>query len=68
VKSWTTVDAGFSWSGLKNLSLGLQVRNVTDKAAPYEPLAAQTTQAGFNSAFHNALGRYFTVNASYRFR
>jgi iron complex outermembrane receptor protein len=68
VKPWTTVDAGFSWSGLKNLTLGLQVRNVTDKAAPYEPLAAQTTQAGFNSAFHNALGRYYTVNVNYRFR
>ena len=68
VKSWTTVDSGFTWSGLRNLTLGLQVRNVGNKRAPYEPLAAQTTQAGFNSAFHNALGRYFTANASYRFR
>ena len=68
VKAWTTWDAGFSWTGFKNLTLGLQVRNVTDEPAPYEPLAAQTTQAGFNSAFHNALGRYFTANVSYKFR
>jgi iron complex outermembrane recepter protein len=68
VKAWTTWDAGFSWSGIKGLTLGLQVRNIADEPAPYEPLAAQTTQAGFNSAFHNALGRYFTANVSYRFR
>lgn len=68
VKEWTTLDAGFTWSGIQGLTLGLQVRNVTDEPAPYEPLAAQTTQAGFNTQFHNALGRYFTVNASYTFK
>lgn len=68
VKSWTTIDGGFTWSGLPGLTLGLQARNLANKAAPYEPLAAQTTQAGFNSAFHNALGRYFTANVSYRFK
>ncbi|HYC37034.1 MAG TPA: TonB-dependent receptor [Usitatibacter sp.] len=67
VKPWTTVDLGLTWSGIRNLTLGVLVRNVADKAAPYEPLAAQTTQAGFNSQYHNALGRYFTVNVNYKF-
>ena len=47
--------------------IGLLVRNVQDKAALYEPGAAQMTQAGFNSQFHNALGRYFTFNVGYKF-
>ncbi len=67
VKPWTTIDLGVTYSGIKNLTLGLLVRNIQDKAAPYEPAAALTTQAGYNSQFHNALGRYYTFNVNYRF-
>src|SRR4029078_4682619 len=68
VKPWTTFDLGFTYTGIKDLTLGVLVRNITDKEAPYEPAAAQTTQAGFNTQFHNALGRFYTFNVTYRFK
>lgn len=68
VKPWTTVDVGVQYTGIKNLSVGLQVRNIDDRPAPYDAANAQTTLAGFNAQFHNALGRYYTVNTSYTFK
>jgi iron complex outermembrane receptor protein len=67
VKPWTTVDMGLVYTGIRNLSLGLQVRNVANTKAPFDPNFEVTTAQGFNSEFHNALGRYYTVNVSYRF-
>jgi iron complex outermembrane receptor protein len=68
VKPWTTIDLGVVYTGVKNLTLGVLVRNIQDRAAPYEPGASQTTQAGYNAQFHNALGRYWTATVSYKFR
>jgi len=68
VKPWTTIDLGLVYTGVKNLTLGIPVRNVQDKAAPYDASASLTTQAGYNAQFHNALGRYWTATASYKFR
>jgi iron complex outermembrane receptor protein len=68
VKPWTTVDLGITYTGIRNLTLGILVRNVQDKPAPYEPGASLTTQAGYNAQFHNALGRYWTANVSCRFK
>lgn len=67
VKPWTTLDVGVGYTGIKNLTLSLLVRNVKDKAAPYDSNSAQTTQSGFNSQFHNALGRFYTIGATYKF-
>jgi iron complex outermembrane receptor protein len=67
VKPWTTVDMGVVYTGVRNLTLGLTVRNVTDKEAPYDASASLTTQVGYNAQFHNALGRYYTANVSYKF-
>jgi iron complex outermembrane recepter protein len=68
VKPWTTVDVGVTYTGVRNLSIGLLVRNVADEPAPYDANFTLTTQAGFNAQFHNALGRFYTVNVSYKFR
>ncbi|MEO5692276.1 MAG: TonB-dependent receptor [Usitatibacter sp.] len=68
VKPWTTVDLGVVYTGIKNLSLGLLVRNVGDKEAPYDANSSLTTQQGYNAQFHNALGRYYTANVSYSFK
>jgi iron complex outermembrane recepter protein len=68
VKSWTTVDVGAIYTGIRNVSVGLQVRNVGAAKAPFDPNFEVTTAQGFNSEFHNALGRYYTLNASYKFR
>lgn len=67
VKPWTTLDAGVAYSGIRNLTLGLQVRNLGDKRAPFDANYEVTTAQGFNAQFHNALGRYYTVNLTYRF-
>ena len=66
VKPWTTVDAGVVYSGIRN-TLGLQVRNLGDKRAPFDANYEVTMAQGFNAQFHNALGRYYTVNLTYRF-
>ncbi|QJR12055.1 Vitamin B12 transporter BtuB [Usitatibacter rugosus] len=68
VKPWTTVDVGVVWTGIRGLTLGLLVRNLADKAAPFDPNFEVTTAQGFNAQFHNALGRYYTANVSYKFK
>ena len=68
VDDWTTVDLGVNYTGIKNLHLNLLVRNVTDRGAPYDANFSLTTQQGFNPVYHNALGRYYTANVTYKFR
>ena len=67
MKPWTTVDLGVVYTGIRNLSLSLEVRNIQNKEAPFDPNFELTTSAGFNSQFHNALGRYFTAGFTYKF-
>jgi iron complex outermembrane recepter protein len=65
VEAFETWDAGVTWTGFKNLKVGVLVRNLTNKAAPYDP--NQTTR-GFNPTFHNPYGRYLQFNVSYKFK
>ncbi len=68
--AWTTFDVGYTYTGIKNLSIGLNVANVFDKKAPYYPASntnAIVTQ-GYNAALHSNTGRYFTLSANYAFR
>jgi iron complex outermembrane receptor protein len=65
VGSFETFDAGLSWTGIKGLTAGVLVRNVLDKAAPYDP---DHVVLGFNPALHNPYGRYLQLYASFRFR
>jgi len=67
VKPWTTMDAGVVYTGIRNLSVGLQMRNIFDKRAPFDANYEVTSSQGFNAQFHNALGRYYTVNLTYKF-
>jgi len=64
IPSWTTVDANYTYTGIKNLTLSLNIQNLFDSKAPYDPLA---TTAGYNQALHNPIGRYFTVSGNYKF-
>ncbi|MBC3907181.1 TonB-dependent receptor domain-containing protein [Undibacterium umbellatum] len=68
--SWTTLDLGYSYTGIKNLTLGLNIRNITDSKAPYAPGSntSTTVQQGYNTTLHNNFGRYFTLSARYVFR
>jgi iron complex outermembrane receptor protein len=71
VNSWTTVGVGYTYTGFKNWSLGLNIQNLFDKKAPYDPRYGVSTAAsplqGYNEGLHNNYGRYFTFNASYTF-
>ena len=70
VPTWTTVDVGYTYSGFKNLVLGVNVANIFDIKAPYYPAGntSTTVQQGYNADLHNNLGRYFRVSAKYTFR
>jgi len=70
VPSWTTLDVGYNYSGIKNLVVGINISNIFDTKAPYYPAANTSTlvQQGYNSSLHNDLGRYFRVSAKYTFR
>jgi iron complex outermembrane receptor protein len=64
VPDWTTVGLGYTYTGFKNLSLSVNVSNILDTKAPYDP---GYTTAGYNTGLHNNYGRYFTFSARYKF-
>lgn len=70
VGAWTTFDAGYTYTGFKDLRLGLNIANVFDKKAPYYPGSNTSTTVvqGYNASLHSNTGRYFTVSANYTFR
>ncbi|MCG2585891.1 TonB-dependent receptor [Massilia sp. TS11] len=65
IPSWTTLGASYSYSGVKNWTMSLNVQNLLDTKAPYDP---NQTTAGYNGQLHNNYGRYWRVSASYRFK
>ncbi|WP_256079740.1 TonB-dependent receptor [Massilia sp. YIM B04103] len=68
VKSWTTVGVNYTYTGIKNLTLSFNVKNLFDKKAPYDPRYGDTTDfQGFDPQLHNGMGRYFRLSASYKF-
>jgi iron complex outermembrane receptor protein len=66
MSDWVTVDLNYTYTGIKNLSLSLNIANIADEAAPYSPNA--TISQGYNSGLHNNTGRYFSISASYQFK
>ncbi len=70
VGSWVTVGLGYTYTGFRNLTLNLNVQNLFDKRAPYDPRYGSSSGAalaGYNEGLHNPYGRYFTVSARYAF-
>lgn len=64
VPSWRTFDFGYSYSGLKNTVVSLNIGNLTDIPAPFYP--GFTNQA-HNASLHNAIGRNYRVAMRYTF-
>ena len=60
--SYTTVNLGFNWKPVKNLELGLNIKNLTNKMPYYDPNGWE----GYNHQ-HNLFGRTFTLSANYKF-
>ena len=65
MSEWATIDMGYTYTGFKDLSLSLNIQNIGDAKAPYDPAA---TYLGYNTGLHNPYGRYYTVSASYKFK
>ena len=67
ISDWGTWDLGFAYKGIRNLRLGVLVRNVRDTAAPYDPTSSYL-QTGFNTNMHNPYGRYWQFSINYKFK
>ena len=71
INSWTRFGVGYTYTGIKNLSLNLNIQNLLDTKAPYDPSVGTNTAgaalAGYNEGLHNPYGRYFTATARYSF-
>ncbi|MEP7157442.1 MAG: TonB-dependent receptor [Betaproteobacteria bacterium] len=65
VGSYTTGDVSATYTGIKNVSLTMLVRNIFSRDAPYDP---NQTTLGFNPTYHNPYGRMFNFTASYKFK
>ena len=65
VPAWTTYDLGYQYTGVKDLTLGLQVSNILDTKAPYAP---GFNTEGYNPGLHSNVGRYFLLSAGYKFK
>jgi iron complex outermembrane recepter protein len=66
VKRWHTFDANVTYTGVKDLTVTLVVRNIQDKKPPFDYIADFTL--GYNSDYHNPLGMYPSLNLSYKFK
>ncbi|NHZ37173.1 TonB-dependent receptor [Massilia sp. CCM 8692] len=71
INSWTRFGVGYTYTGIKNLTLNLNIQNVLDTKAPYDPIYGVNTSAqplaGYNEGLHNPYGRYFQLTARYAF-
>ncbi|MES2318143.1 MAG: TonB-dependent receptor [Pseudomonadota bacterium] len=70
ISSWTRFNVGYNFTGFKNIVLNLNIQNVLDAKAPYDPGYGGTGSApgvGYNEGLHNPYGRYFSVTAKYTF-
>jgi iron complex outermembrane receptor protein len=69
ISSWTTYDMNYAYTGIKDLTISVNIQNVFDTPAPYYPTTtASTIAAGTNTALFNNTGRYFRIAASYKFK
>ncbi|MGM9479570.1 TonB-dependent receptor domain-containing protein [Roseateles sp. NT4] len=69
LSSWMTFDVGYTYTGFKDLTLSLNIQNILNEKAPYDPGSPTNPFIlGYNPGLHNPFGRYFTVSASYKFR
>ncbi|WP_374350866.1 TonB-dependent receptor domain-containing protein, partial [Chitinimonas sp.] len=66
VASYNTWDAQVTWRGIKNLDLGLGIRNILDQDPP-SSRTTQNFQTGYDAQFTNPLGRTFYARAKYKF-
>ena len=67
VDDFPTYDVGLTYKGIKNLRVGVLVRNIFNNNAPYEPDTTYT-QTGFNTNLYNPYARYYQFSINYKFK
>jgi iron complex outermembrane receptor protein len=67
INSWTRLGMSYTYTGFKNLSINLNIQNILDTPAPYDPSGQTATSVGYNEGLHNPYGRYFSISARYTF-
>ena len=70
-RSWRTLDVNAAYTGIKNLTLRLVIRNLTDEMPPFDyndALNAANVTLGYNPQYHNPLGIYPSLSATYTFK
>jgi iron complex outermembrane recepter protein len=66
VDNHSVYDLAATWTGIRNLTVGLGVKNLFDKDPPLS-VQATTFQRGYDPRFADPLGRTFVMRASYKF-
>ena len=67
VRAWSTTDVVVNYSGIKNLKLSLAVQNIDNREPPLDQ-RLETRFTWVNAGYHNAIGRYFRLGATYSFK
>ena len=68
VSAWSTLDATLAWTGVKNLDLGVGIKNVLNTDPPSTRAASGSGfQVGYDSTLASPLGRVLYVRARYKF-
>jgi iron complex outermembrane receptor protein len=65
IKEWVNVGLGYTYTGFQHWNLNVNVQNLFDTKAPYDPTVGTTV--GYNETLHNPYGRYINVSARYTF-
>jgi outer membrane receptor protein involved in Fe transport len=65
VAAFGTVDMGATFTGIKDTTLTLLVRNIAGRDAPFD---SQQPTLGFNPTFHSPQGVNYVLTAAYRFK
>lgn len=69
VFDWTTFNLFVRYKGFKDLELAMSVQNLFDRAPPFDARSYFDNQGTpYNQTYHNALGRYITLSANYKFK
>ncbi|MFZ6744057.1 TonB-dependent receptor [Undibacterium sp. JH2W] len=68
IPSFTEVDFGAQYTGIKNLTLNSGIKNMFDKMPPYSRMGSlgQYGTLGYSTT-HNPRGRFFYMSANYKF-
>ena len=66
VKAYTVIDAGWGYTGIKNMNLGVVLKNVFNTSPPFTNQGA-TFQQGYDPRYTDPLGRALMAKLSYKF-